>query len=271
MEQQKITKIYPPPAKTLEKGEIYENLSPRKHLKSRPYVMINMVSSLDGKVSLGGKASGIGSPTDRLMMRELRSMADAVMVGAGTLRAERMDLGVTEPMAEARREKKLREQPLILLPTSTGDLPLDTNLIGLASKDRKNVVVLAGSKVQKNSREVLQRSATVIEAPSTEDGNVDIERTLELLMQEHDIGTLLVEGGPKLNHALIAAGLVDELFLTLAPKLIGGYQGSNLNIIEGETLPQRAEEQTLELLSVHLVESELFLRYRFRDVGQSHL
>lgn len=262
-QEQEITKIYPPPAKKLQTEEIYENLSPGCKPKSRPYMMINMVSSLDGKVTLNGKASGIGSPTDRQIMRELRLIADAVMVGAGTLRTEKMDLGVTESMAEIRRKKKLREQPLILLPTNTGELPLDTNLVGLSSKDRKNIMVLVGKRVEKKPREILQQRATVIEAPSAANGDVDLNRTLEFLRQKCDIKTLVVEGGPKLNYALISNSLADELFLTLAPKLVGGYQDDSLNLIQGQILPQ-PENEALELISVHLAKNELFLRYEIQ-------
>ena len=88
-----ILRLYPPPRQ--EVSAIYEDLSPSwRRDGERPYVILNMVSSLDGRTAIEGKAAGIGSTTDRKTMRTLRSKVDAVMIGAGTLRAEKLSLGL---------------------------------------------------------------------------------------------------------------------------------------------------------------------------------
>lgn len=85
---------------------------------------------------------------------------------------------------------------------------------------------------------------------------------MSLLKQRHAVRILLVEGGPSLNHALITEGLVDELFLTLSPKLLGGKgEGSGpLTILEGLALDPDETAQ-LNPISIHLSGRELFLRY----------
>jgi len=79
------------------------------------------------------------------------------------------------------------------------------------------------------------------------------------LKKRYGVNVLLVEGGPVLNHALISSGLADELFLTLAPKLLGGERPGTLTILEGPTLTPHKTEQNL--ISIHLSGEELFLRY----------
>jgi riboflavin biosynthesis pyrimidine reductase len=88
---------------------------------TRPYVFINMVASVDGKTAVEGKASSLGSAADRSVMRTLRSRADAVMVGGGTLRAEKLSLSLEADEPGPR--------PLAVILTNTGDVPLESNLI----------------------------------------------------------------------------------------------------------------------------------------------
>jgi riboflavin biosynthesis pyrimidine reductase len=92
-------------------------------------------------------------------------------------------------------------------------------------------------------------------------GDVDIRDALEILNASYGVNVLLVEGGPTLNHALISHGLVDELFLTLAPKLLGGISSEPSTVFGNEPLPP--ETPTPDLLSVNLAGDELFLRYTF--------
>jgi riboflavin biosynthesis pyrimidine reductase len=133
----KIVRLYPLPAREVA-GALYEDLempSPWRRDASRPYVVINMVSSVDGKSTMGGKASRIGSVSDRQTMRTLRSKADAVMIGANTLRAEKLSLGLDEPARDP--------QPLAVIVTNTGNVPLESNLI--IGEGQEVVVVAPGS------------------------------------------------------------------------------------------------------------------------------
>jgi riboflavin biosynthesis pyrimidine reductase len=227
---EKATRLYPLWPREISAESIYEDLElpPAGRGDShRPYVIINMVSSLDGKTAIEGKASRIGSPIDRQTMRNLRSHADAVMIGANTLRAEKLSLALDGPSDTP--------QPLAIIATTTGDVPLQSNL-------------LLGE-----SQEVLLLSPGEM---------VDLGEALMMLKSEHGVDVLLVEGGPTLNHTMISRGLADELFLTLAPKLLGSGISDSRTILDGGPLP--LETPAPELLSVHLAGDELFLRYALR-------
>jgi 2,5-diamino-6-(ribosylamino)-4(3H)-pyrimidinone 5'-phosphate reductase len=246
----RILRLYPPPSREITAGGVYEDLelpSPERCDPSRPYVIINMVSSIDGKTTLEGKSSRIGSEADRQAMRTLRSKADAVMVGAGTLRAEKLSLGLDDPSSGP--------PPLAVIATRmAADVPLESNLI---VGERQNVLVLTTHRAPENLDDRLGERARVLRVPAKPSGAIDLEKSLQILRAEHAVDLLLVEGGPSLNHALISGELADELFLTLAPKLLGGTPGEALTILDGPVLAGR----DTNLLSAHLAGGELFLRY----------
>jgi 2,5-diamino-6-(ribosylamino)-4(3H)-pyrimidinone 5'-phosphate reductase len=95
------------------------------------------------------------------------------------------------------------------------------------------------------------------------DNNVD--QALKVLKKHYAVDVLLIEGGPTFNHGLISSGLADELFFTLAPKLLGGEKPEALNMLEGRPLIQKTEQP--ELISIHLSGNELFLRYFLCSTG----
>jgi 2,5-diamino-6-(ribosylamino)-4(3H)-pyrimidinone 5'-phosphate reductase len=243
----KALRLYPLPSEELLMEGIYDDLElpPREGSgASRPYVIINMVASLDGRATIGGRTAGIGGETDRQTMRNLRSKADAVMIGAGTLRAERLSLGLDDPAGS--------RQPLAVIVSSTGNVPLEDKLIGY---ERQSVLVLT---MQHALDDRLRGRARVVRVPASPSGGVDLTEALKILKADHGVGLLLVEGGPSLNHSLISQNLADELFLTLAPKLLGGLPEETLTILQGSLLGDVAQ---LCLISVHVSGDELFLRY----------
>ena len=260
-EKNSVLRLYPLPSREISAHRLYEDLElppAGRHDARRPYVLINMVSSLDGGTTSGGKAARIGSETDRQVMRTLRSHVDAVMIGANTLRAERLSLGLDEPAAP---------QPLAIIVTNTGNLPLESHLI--RHEQQKVLVLVPESSPEEVMRALGRRGdVLVVRAPTTPGGDIDLGAALEVLKEEHAVGLLLIEGGPTLNHALVSLGLADELFLTLAPKLLAGSSSEELTILEGQPLPQHDGEQAkappAKLLSVHLAADELFLRYKIQ-------
>ena len=248
-------RLYPLPSREIMSGErIYEDLElppAGRRDPSRPYVLINMVSSLDGRTTEEGEAARIGSETDRQVMRTLRSKAVAVMIGANTLRAEKLSLGLDEPDAS---------QPTAIIITKTGKLPLGSHLI---RNERQEVLVLVPENCPEDAvRRLRRRDGDVLRAPTAQCGAIDLEAALKVLKAEHAADPLLVEGGPTLNHALISRNLADELFLTLAPKLLGGSQNEAFGILKGQPVSPE-EPRLVNLLSVHAAGDELFLRYKF--------
>ena len=245
-----ILKVYPHPEQ--EVSAIYEDLDlpPTGNREgARPYVIINTVSSVDGRTVMEGKAAGIGSTADRRTMRTLRSKVDAVMIGAGTLRAEKLSLGL-DPTDGVR-------QPLAIIVTDTGDVPLEEQLI---VKGGQEILILLSDAAPRRVAERLRGLAPVMSAPASSTGAVDLQAALRALQAERGVESLVLEGGPGLNHALISRQLVDELFLTVAPELLGGSAERALTLLRGPALPAR-DRPSLDVASIHLSGAEIFLRY----------
>lgn len=261
----KVLRLFPQPATPLAAEDVYTEIS-FPILRTRPYVVINMVASLDGKASLSGKAGSIGSSIDRLLMRTLRAHADAVMIGAGTLRAEKLTLTVPEKLAEAREARGLKPQPLAVVATATGEVPLEKNLLG--SSPDNLLVFVSPDTTEERLTALSSRASVEVVVPKEETAMasswLDLKRALELLKHRYTVDVLLVEGGPALNHTLISLGLADELFLTLAPKLLGGDRPTDLTILEGPRFPSSLRRTGPELTSIHLADHEMFLRYTLK-------
>jgi riboflavin-specific deaminase-like protein len=218
----------------------------------RPYVALNMIATADGRATLSGRSGTIGGAADRELFHGLRTVVDAVMAGAGTVRAEGYHRLVRDPAALVRRrERGLAEQPLACV--VSGRLALGAEVPLLADSAARVAIVTA-------SRDSLPGAcrAQIEYVRCARDGQLDLPAALRELRARFGVRTILCEGGPHLNAHLLAAGLVDELFLSLAPTLAGGG-ASELRIVAGVDLDPPV---ALQLVSAHEHESHLFLRYR---------
>ena len=188
----------------------------------------------------------IGSETDAEMLQRLRTRVDAVMIGAGTMRAERYGRMVSDPEFRGYREAiGLTGGPLGVIVSNRLELPWDA---GLFTNGGGQIVVFTASEEEPPETAT---PVTVVRHPE----GVELERALGWLLAERDIRSILCEGGPTLHGRLREGGLADELFLTIAPKIAGG---EGPRILEG-ALP--------DVEGVHLAwllesEGELFARYR---------
>jgi riboflavin biosynthesis pyrimidine reductase len=221
--------------------------------RRRPYTLLNMVSTADGRATLEGRSGAIGDDGDKLLFHGLRTLVDAVMVGAGTLRAERYRRLVRDADAlAARRARGLSEQPLACV--VSGRLALDESIPLLADADSR-VAVLTASQASLPAG----CRARVEYVRDARDGQLDLPAAFAALRSRLGVRTLLCEGGPHLNAHLLAAGLVDELFLSLAPTLAGGdAMSESLRIVSGLDLDPPV---AMRLLSAYEHGSHLFLRY----------
>lgn len=254
-------RLYPLPGAEVPLADVYLDLNPPSCSASDvdlPYIAMNMVSSLDGKVSIGGRANDIGGEADRLVMRNLRSSFDAVLRGADTLRAERISAGVPDPLAALRASRGLAQQPCEVILTKTGDVPIQSNLLGATPE---NTMIILPDYMVDHAVSINQASqAVVVGAPARRDGYVDLRAALKLLKLDYGIDRVVIEGGPTVNHALISDDLVDHLFLTIAPKLVAGRAENTLSLLAGDALAATGNHP--ELRTVHLAGGELFLSYR---------
>lgn len=237
-----MRRLLPEPA-SLRAEEIYSDLRFPEPREDRPYTAINMVSTVDGKVTVDGRAGAIGGPVDRLVMRLLRSRVDAVMVGSGTVRAEKINLGLPGDLRETVRDPS----PLGVVISASGDVPLSN----LVENEDERLLFLISEEATNEAAKTLSARGEVRRMP----GTASYDSALSILREEYGVRWLLAEGGPSLNRALADAGLVDELFLTFAPKLAAGEAA---NILSGPALEASAG---MRLISAYESGGELYLRY----------
>jgi riboflavin-specific deaminase-like protein len=220
-------------------------------LVDRPYLILNFATTLDGRAAINGRSGPIGSSTDTEMLQRLRTRVDAVMIGAGTMRAERYGRIVPDQQLRAYRERTgLAHDPLAVIISNRLELPWDA---GLFTNGGGRVVIFTASE------EEPPETATPVTVIRHPDG-VDLDRALEWLRKERGICSVLCEGGPTLHGRLREGGLADELFLTIAPKIAGG---EGPRVLEG-ALP---DVDNVELAWLLESESELFTRYRGMTAG----
>lgn len=212
-------------------------------------VRMNFVSSADGAVTLGGRSGALGGATDRALMQVLRTMADVVLVGAGTVRAEGYgDLRVRADDVGWRRSRGLEDQPALAV--VSGELHLDPGDPVFADAVRKPLIVTTDAAAAARGA-VFESVATVLPCGAEA---VDLGMMLDAFARRGWL-QVLCEGGPHLFGALLAGGLVDEVCVTIAPRFVGGEAG---RIVQGA-----AEGDRRFSLAGVVTDDEgfLFLRY----------
>lgn len=229
-------------------------------------VYSNFVSSIDGAVSLGSSPSA-GSvisgryPADRFLMALLRACADAVLVGAGTLRAtpghkwtpSYVFPDLASSFARLRKTLGREPEPRLVLLTASGDIEMSHPAVA------GGATVLTSASVAKSLRGRLPRSCDVIESGEKE---VDLERAFDEL-RAHGFKAVLTEGGPHVMGGLIKAGILDEVFLTISPVVAGRDGDDRLGMVAGaEFLPPSGV--WADLMSSRRHGDYLFLRYGLR-------
>jgi riboflavin-specific deaminase-like protein len=242
----KVRRLLPDEAETTVAAQLAELDLKELAPPERPYLILNFATTIDGRAAIDGKSGKIGSETDSEMLQRLRTRVDAVMIGAGTMRAERYGRMVSNPDFRAYRERTgLAHDPLAVIVSNRLELPWDA---GLFTDGGGRVVIFTASEQEP------PETATPVKVIRHEDG-VELDQALAWLRKERGIRSVLCEGGPTLHGRLREDGLADELFLTIAPKIAGG---EGPRILEG-ALP---DIDVVELGWLLASESELFTRYR---------
>jgi 2,5-diamino-6-(ribosylamino)-4(3H)-pyrimidinone 5'-phosphate reductase len=223
----------------------------------RPYLVLNMVETLDGRIAIDGRSGSIGNQADREIFHGLRTQGDAVMAGAGTVRTERYGRMIkNDELRERRVREGLSPDALAVVVSGRLNLPVDLPLL---QDPESHVVVLTASEGP--APDVPARVDVLRGAPAP-DAGVVLTPLLRRLRADYGVRSIVCEGGPALNHGLLREGLVDEVFLALSPKLAAG---DPLTVVTGPGLRPTVE---FELLSVLESEGHLFMRYRTQDALQ---
>lgn len=239
----------------------------------RPCLYGNFVESLDGVVALGPEHPSSGSaisgrePADRFVMGLLRAFADAVLIGAGTLRAtpehrwtpDHVYPAASSAFADLRRTLGRTAAPELVVVTARGDVPSEHPAL------REGALVLTTHSGAERLSGRLPASCTVVaigEGPELPMADV----VAFLSVRGHTL--VLTEGGPLLFAQLVGEGLLDELFLTISPVFAGRDGTDRPGLVAGlELLPEHPE--WADLVSVRRRGAYLFLRYRTRR-GTAH-
>jgi riboflavin-specific deaminase-like protein len=247
-ERAQLRQLFPLAAEDVDPLELYDR-GDRRPPSHRPYVLVNMVASVDGATSVDGLTRALGSPTDRMIFLHLRDLADAVLVGAATVRAERYGPIRTDP-SERERRKRRGQKPRPAIVVVSRSLDFDWESPFFTDADPKPLI-LAPADTQPERLKRVRHRADVL---ATGQATVDLTDALSQLRGQ-GVELLLCEGGPMLNTELIRAGLIDEICLTVAPLLAsGGPRG-----IFGAGLTQ----DLVNLRLVHLLEDNGFLFHRY--------
>lgn len=244
-----LRRLHPDPA-TLELDELYAGLTLPAGTPDQPaWVGLCMVTSLDGAVSVDGRSGGLGGPADLLALSRLRGSNDVSIVGAGTIRQERYGPLTGGAARRADRERRgLTRSPRLAIITSSGQL--DPELPVFGDPARRPLVLVSSTA----DPEAL-RALTEVAEPHVIDETPLSPAAIVGRLVSLGLPRILCEGGPRLNHAMLEADLIDEVFLTLAPTAVGGPA---TRIVHGEAEVRR----DLDLVSVLEHGGDLLLRYR---------
>jgi len=242
-----MRKLYPEAIPEIDPADSYADMP---LATGRPAVRLNMIVSVDGGTSWGGVSGALGGPADKSLFAVLRSLADVVVVAAGTMRAEGYGPAtMPDAIREARRTRGQTAVPPIAVVSRSCRLDWDTPFFADA-EERPIVITVSDSAVTDRAR-----AAAVADVMVAGAGDVDFALAFGEL-GDRGIRSLLAEGGPTLNGQLARADLLDELCVTLAPRLASG---DAKRILSGSTLEELA---VLDLHAVYEQDDYLFLRYR---------
>jgi len=213
-----------------------------------------MAVSVDGRITTRTREHvSLGSPRDRRLMDELRTRADAVIIGAGTVRHDGHPMKIRYDDLRERRVSHGREpHPVNVVLSRSLDLPLRSRFF--ASKETRRIIFTTRAAPPARVRSC-GKVAEVVVLPGR---IVDPRRVMDAL-RERGLKRVLLEGGGEVHFAFAKAGLVGEVYVTVTPRLIGGQQAPSL--LDGEGFLWKNHVR-LRLVSVRRVGEEVFLRYR---------
>lgn len=221
----------------------------RRRPDGRPWLLVNMVASADGAATVDGRSGDLGGEADRRMFSALRAVADTILVGAATVRAE----GYRPPRPHPEAADWRRRQgwpPAARVAVVSRRLDLDPGSPLFASGDHRPIVMCPAAA----DPDRVAALAPVADVVTVGEGAVDFGAALATL-GDRGARVVLCEGGPCVNGQLVTADLVDELCLTVSPYLVSGL-GPRIT-----TGPEVGSPQELILDSVAAEGGALFLRY----------
>ncbi|MCE9611670.1 MAG: RibD family protein [Chthoniobacter sp.] len=228
-------------------------------LGKRPFVTANFALTWDGRISTRGSTpADFSSKSDKRRLIEIRAQCDAVLVSAKTASADHMTMGLPDAALRAARIARGQSAyPLRVLLTNSGRVD---PALRLFAETFSPIVIFSTTRMLARTRTALAARADVW---LHESASVNLPAMLAILRADYGVRRLVCEGGGQIFRALLAAGLVDELHVTLCPRIFGGAKAPTLTGIPGAFLPASVP---LTRKKMEVIDGECFLRYR---VGKS--
>jgi len=224
---------------------------------TRPFVTANFAITADGRISTRNQTpADFSSKRDKRRLVEIRATCDAVLASVKTVAADNMTMGL--PSEELRAERVAAGRapyPVRVLLTNRGEID---PALRVFTKTFSPIVIFSTEQMPQHVREALDGKAILHLHPSD---HVDLGGMLRTLRKEHGVKRLVCEGGAQVFRALLQAGLVDEVHVTICPRIFGGLEAPTITGLAGEYLPA-SEKLKLSDMEVH--EGECFLRYSVR-------
>ncbi len=223
--------------------------------ESRPTILLNMAVSADGKISTRRRERmTLGSRRDRLMMDRLRSRADAIIVGAGTVTVDGFPLIIRDRAIKRKHSSAGRcPHPLNVILSRTLNMPVHRPIFQYENIQR---IIFTTRAANEARRRRFEKYCEIIVLPRRN----YLRHVLEVL-SERGTKRILVEGGGELNYAFFKEALVDELYLTVTPRVIGG-RGAPTPVDGIGFLKDK--HVSLDLVSSRRIGHEVFLHYRVK-------
>jgi riboflavin-specific deaminase-like protein len=239
------------------------NLAPGTRNSELPFVLVNMAMTADGKIATANRAvSSFGSARDHEHLLELRATADAVMCGARTVDLNDINLGPgSVKFRRARLQRGLAEYNLRVIVSGNGSINSRAEIF---KHHFSPIIVLTTGRASAAKLRHLRSLADEVKVCGKKEMN--FRGALRWLCAKCGVKRLLCEGGGELNDALFRAGLVDELHLTVCPKIFGGRESPT--IADGLGFAKLVGAAQLELQSAKRTGNEMFLSYSVIRIAQ---
>jgi riboflavin-specific deaminase-like protein len=224
--------------------------------RNRPFVVATFAMTVDGKVTTKNLGPvDFTSREDKLHLFGQRALADAVLLGHTSLERDNVRLGVPAEMQDLRIKRGQSRCPLRVIVSNKGKID---DRLKIFHSDISPIIIFSTKRMPPKNQEALRKMATLHLTAAKE---VDLAVMLETLRDQYKVRTLACEGGPTLFRALLERGFVDQLNLTIAPYMFGGFKAPTLTGLNKEFLPASVH---CSLIEMRTVGDECFLTYRIK-------
>lgn len=214
--------------------------------------------TVDGKITTRNFGPvDFTSRADKQFLFRQRALADAVVIGSGTLKHDNVRLGISEDLRQERIKRGQSPAPLRVIVSNEGKIDSQLKIF---QSEISPVLIFSTKRMPRDIRAALREKKAALHLSET--NSVDLREMLKILRRDHKVRRAACEGGPILFRSMLERGLIDELNLTLAPYLFGGADAPTLTGLNKEFLPRSVH---FTMKNMRVAGDECFLTYRIKN------